>query len=118
MSAVIDFGACICTQDEPSANGRRVYLYANQREDDELGVRDARFARSVLERICGDSFIEGYPSEDEGYRHLWRITMQFAVRKGGKVNVHIDYQAFNGCPIELRREMMDIYYLIRHNLKT
>ncbi len=115
--AVIDIGACVCMQDTPCASGRRVYLYANQRADDELAVRDANFARAVIAKLTGDSIIEGYPSEEDGYRHLWRITLRFNVRKGGKVRVQTDYQAFFGCPVELRQEMMDLYYHINRNMK-
>lgn len=78
-------------------------------------VRSANFARAVLDRICGNepgTIIEGWPEEAD-YRHLWRIRMRITPTRFNRAEIDADYQALAGCPIQQRREMMELYHLFQ-----
>lgn len=109
----IELGAAVCLMDAPESGRRRVYLYADQRCDEFNRVREANFARRIISHICGDSIIEGYPSEEDGYAHLWHIVLAVHRVGLGCIDISIDYHAEDGCPLEARRDMMDIYAALR-----
>lgn len=115
------------TQDAPHPKALPLIHFAHCRElEDDAGslrVRDANLARAVLERICSDGghtdIIEGWPPE-ERYIHLWHITLEICVARGGsQVDLSADYRALDCCPIGQRREMMELYrYLCRSIAKA
>lgn len=109
----IELGAAVCMQDEPEDGRRRVYLYANRVCDESSRVRELNFAAKIVERICGESIIEGYPEKDDGYVHMWSILITVNKVGVGCTDISVDYHAEDGCPLEARRDMMDIYAALR-----
>lgn len=120
MLAVIEAVAMPPDGKEP---GRPVQRYAyTQKECDDApvkgdSVQDANLALRIIKGFCGDSIKESMPPRGKEYQPLYVIAVQIYGTHRDVTHYRTTYHKFNGCPLNVIEDMMDIYATVKRSLR-
>lgn len=93
----------------------RIYVYFDYEDQDR--VRHSNFANSVVRSLMyNDKFIQGKPTDKD--IRLWDVYVHITdIAKTKEVTTRVDYNKYNGCPLEAVAIMYDVYKSLLKDLK-
>ena len=110
----------------PPENGMRevkrfAYTLEESKETPESvrgdSLQDANHALDIVKQITGASIIEGVPPKGGAYTPMYVIQIQVSGTHKKHSHYRTEYHKFNGCPLNVIADMMDIYAEVRSILK-
>ena len=109
----------------PDGKGFRRFAMCAYTEEESIpelvgGVRDYNHARDIVNSFtkkggCNSRFIPG--RAPKGAKVVWNIWTRVSETRRGISHYQIDYHRFPGCPVAASEEMMEIFALLRSNIK-
>jgi hypothetical protein len=110
----------------PPENGMRevkrfAYTLEESRETPESvrgdSLQDANHALEIVKKFSGASITEGMPPRGDGYTPMYVVQVQVSGTHKKHSHYRSAYHKFDGCPLNVIADMMDIYGNIRKVLR-
>jgi hypothetical protein len=93
----------------------KIYVFFDYEDQD--SVRHSNFANSVVKSLLyNDKFIQDKPTDKD--IRLWDVYVYITdIAKTKEVTTRVDYNKYNGCPLEAVAIMNDVYKSLLKDLK-
>lgn len=86
---------------------------------EDAALRDERHVEELVESLLSKSSLwrNEQPIETTGFAPWFTVTLGVSGTRRAVSHYSIDYHAHNGCPLAIRSLGMDIYRLVKRNIK-